>query len=684
MSALSIQPTFPIFTETDGLPLENGYIWIGTTNLDPQGNPINVYWDAALTIQAAQPIRTLNGYPSRSGTPARLYVNASQYSIRVQNKNGSLVYNSPDATERYSADLISFVGFKGQVGTVADLADDDGSDWIGFEQSGSGAVAVSAQDQMRNIVTAASFGADAVGDVTSELQAALDRAENTTLWLTPGHVYAISATLYCREGCTIEGNGATLLNNITGVGNPLQIAESNVTVQNLTIENTANNPVYTIADPSFNGSDIFINSIATTVKNTILRNITTVNSIEYAAAISGNGDCENVLIENCIVNGGKWVDCFAFEWNYRGGTAPANIIVPKNIEFVNCKALNNNQLTGYAWNYGWWISTCINVKLTNCIADYCKNGAALICGDVGSIPNKDRMAYSLENCQFVNTVYYGLDTFSADTIAPPNDRYLISVRNCYFSGYDETDSDSLGYSLRNSNGSIVIDNCEFERLYRAFRLGSFGDPGLENVKNVKIINCRFDDIYTACIAGAGVQDSVISNNQFENICTSGVTSTVDLSAIYLTYKSDKNVITGNSFGIGASTPRFYIAIVSAGTSPLKIPTGNIITGNTFLRQTTGLFNIVNTFSSEDYQCENIISGNISLAGASQGMVSGAVYFSNEGGNKVAHDNAAPVAGTFAVGDKCWNTIPSAGGTPGWVCTTAGTPGTWKAMANVAA
>lgn len=100
MSALSIQPTFPIFTETNGLPLENGYIWIGAANLDPQGNPISVYWDAALTIPAGQPIRTLNGYPSRSGTPARLYVN-SDYSIRVQNSKGSLVYGAPEATERY-------------------------------------------------------------------------------------------------------------------------------------------------------------------------------------------------------------------------------------------------------------------------------------------------------------------------------------------------------------------------------------------------------------------------------------------------------------------------------------------------------------------------------------------------------------------------------------------------------
>lgn len=66
MSALSIQPAYPIFTDLDGQPLENGYVWVGTANLDPQTNPINVYWDAALTLPAAQPIRPLAGYPVNS------------------------------------------------------------------------------------------------------------------------------------------------------------------------------------------------------------------------------------------------------------------------------------------------------------------------------------------------------------------------------------------------------------------------------------------------------------------------------------------------------------------------------------------------------------------------------------------------------------------------------------------
>jgi hypothetical protein len=42
----------------------------------------------------------------------------------------------------------------------------------------------------------------------------------------------------------------------------------------------------------------------------------------------------------------------------------------------------------------------------------------------------------------------------------------------------------------------------------------------------------------------------------------------------------------------------------------------------------------------------------------------------------------PTSGTWAKGSICYNAIPSAGGTPGWVCTTAGTPGTWDAMASL--
>ena len=93
MSALSVEPPYPAFAGTDGQPLEDGFINVGVVNLNPITNPIAAFFDAALTIPAAQPIRTSGGYPVYQGTPARFYV-GSDYSIQVKDKNGSVVYTS--------------------------------------------------------------------------------------------------------------------------------------------------------------------------------------------------------------------------------------------------------------------------------------------------------------------------------------------------------------------------------------------------------------------------------------------------------------------------------------------------------------------------------------------------------------------------------------------------------------
>ena len=46
--------------------------------------------------------------------------------------------------------------------------------------------------------------------------------------------------------------------------------------------------------------------------------------------------------------------------------------------------------------------------------------------------------------------------------------------------------------------------------------------------------------------------------------------------------------------------------------------------------------------------------------------------------------AAPTTGTWARGDIVWNSAPSASGFIGWVCVTAGTPGTWKTFGAISA
>lgn len=95
-SPLSIEVPFPVFQDRDGQPLENGYVWLGVANLNPQTNPVIAYFDAALTIVAPQPLRTLNGYISNAGTPAQVYIDGASFSILVQDSKGSMVYNFPE------------------------------------------------------------------------------------------------------------------------------------------------------------------------------------------------------------------------------------------------------------------------------------------------------------------------------------------------------------------------------------------------------------------------------------------------------------------------------------------------------------------------------------------------------------------------------------------------------------
>lgn len=94
MSTTNIVPPFPVFTDSAGAPLDNGFVYVGTANLNPVSNPIAVYWDAALTIVAAQPLRTINGFLSQSGSPGTLF-SAVDYSITVKDSKGVQVFTAP-------------------------------------------------------------------------------------------------------------------------------------------------------------------------------------------------------------------------------------------------------------------------------------------------------------------------------------------------------------------------------------------------------------------------------------------------------------------------------------------------------------------------------------------------------------------------------------------------------------
>lgn len=94
MSLISIFPPFPVFANADGSPLNAGFIYIGEPNMEPQSNPVQIFWDESGLFPALQPLRTIGGYVSRNGTPARVFA-TDTYSISVYDKNHRFVYSAP-------------------------------------------------------------------------------------------------------------------------------------------------------------------------------------------------------------------------------------------------------------------------------------------------------------------------------------------------------------------------------------------------------------------------------------------------------------------------------------------------------------------------------------------------------------------------------------------------------------
>jgi hypothetical protein len=183
MSALSIQVPFPVFQGRDGQPLENGYVWIGEPNLNPQTNPVVAYYDAALTIPAAQPLRTLNGYVSRAGTPAQIYVDGVNFSILVQDSKGSMVYNFPDGT-----------GIS------------PNADGIVYDPPFTGGVSTTVEDKLAQTVSVKDFGAvgDGVADDTAAIQLALNASNHIFF---PAGTYSLGSTSGGVSIFTIDAGG---------------------------------------------------------------------------------------------------------------------------------------------------------------------------------------------------------------------------------------------------------------------------------------------------------------------------------------------------------------------------------------------------------------------------------------------------------------------------------------------
>lgn len=89
-----VSTPFPIYNDTDGTPLDAGFIFVGQKGKNPIASPIAIFYDAALTMPAENPLRTRNGYVVKNGAPREVFTADPIVSILVQNKQKVDIWNA--------------------------------------------------------------------------------------------------------------------------------------------------------------------------------------------------------------------------------------------------------------------------------------------------------------------------------------------------------------------------------------------------------------------------------------------------------------------------------------------------------------------------------------------------------------------------------------------------------------
>lgn len=239
-----------------------------------------------------------------------------------------------------------------------------------------------------------------------------------------------------------------------------------------------------------------------------------------------------------------------------------------------------------------------------------------------------------------------------------------------------TTAPTLGQSFLLHGGNNTIENCH---VYKEGTFGAFDAFYLYYAVGTKLVNCSAHNlanaivfsnaencvidgfvgngVATACgVAGLSLSGNTVRNSEF----THGGVGAADVGIV--TYNA-----TGKNFVENVRLDGFNYGVYS-GSEAIR------------LRNVTTLNSTTNGWRKDnDAQAGQEIIAN------SWDSVNPAVLQDIErrdGSKAYGRYTAAPTVKTWAVGDRVFNSAPSAGNPKSWVCTTAGTPGTWTSEGNL--
>ncbi len=187
---LATEAPFPQYFDLDGKPLQAGYLYFGTAGANPETSPITVYWDAAGTQPAAQPIRTINGFPARAGTPAQVFA-SGDYSLTVRDSTRRQVVYARNSLEWSLSSALTTL--------EEDVA-----------------AATTKLERLRSVLDFPGVVGDGVTICTAGLVAAINAAAGSSRLYWPAGTYLIDDTLRVPSYSYWFGDGAASVIKMVG------------------------------------------------------------------------------------------------------------------------------------------------------------------------------------------------------------------------------------------------------------------------------------------------------------------------------------------------------------------------------------------------------------------------------------------------------------------------------------